>query len=73
MVHTRTGKGVMLDVPESSAEHGCGQAPRSNACPPLPLHPPVNMEQLLAAQYDMMRLLLENETRHGADQQQPRQ
>jgi hypothetical protein len=38
--------------------------------PPPP--PPVSPEQLLATQNDLMRKLIENDERHGADRQQPR-
>jgi hypothetical protein len=73
MVHTRAAKEVVLDVPESSAGHGHGQAPHNNAPAPLPLHPPVSLEQLLATHNDLMRLLMEKEMRRGTDQQQPQQ
>jgi hypothetical protein len=56
MVHTRTFKDPILDIPESSAEHGRGQAPHGNAPPPPP-RLPVSLEQLLATQNDLMRLL----------------
>jgi hypothetical protein len=66
MVCTRAAKVAVLDIPESSAKV-------ANTAPSLPPHPPVSLEQLLATQYDLMRLLMENEMRHGVDQQQPRQ
>jgi hypothetical protein len=71
MVCARTFGDPILDIPMGSAGRGCGQAPRGNAPPPPP-HPPVSLEQLLATWNDLMRLLMENETRHGADRQQPR-
>jgi hypothetical protein len=37
-----------------------------------PSRPPVSLEQLLATQNDLMRLLMENETCCGVDYQQPR-
>jgi hypothetical protein len=73
MVHTRAAKEVMLNVLESSTRCGRGQAPRANTPLPLPPHPSISLEQPLATQYDMMRLLMENEMCRWADQQQPRQ
>jgi hypothetical protein len=68
MVHTRTSKDPILDVPEGSIGRGCAQAPCGNA-PPRPL---VSLEQLLVTQNDLMHLLMENETHNGIDCQQPR-
>jgi hypothetical protein len=68
MVRTRTSEDLILDIPEVSTGCGHGQAPRGNA-PPCPL---VSLEQLLATQKDLMHLVMENETRRGADHQQPR-
>jgi hypothetical protein len=68
MVHTRTFEDPILGIPESSARRGCGQAPCGN----VPPHPPVSLEQLLAMQNDLMRRLIENDERHGAERQQPR-
>jgi hypothetical protein len=73
MVHTRAAKEIMLNVLESSTRCGRGQAPRANTPLPLPPHPSISLEQPLATQYDMMRLLMENEMCRWADQQQPRQ
>jgi hypothetical protein len=67
MVYTRTSEDPILDIPEGSAGRGHGQVPRDNAPP----RPPVSLEQLLVTQNDLMRLLMENETCHGADRQQP--
>jgi hypothetical protein len=57
----------MLDILESSA--GCGQAPRGQAqcgiAPPTPPHPSVSLEQLLAKQNELMRMLLENDMHRG--------
>jgi hypothetical protein len=64
MVHTRTTEELILDILEGSARCGCGQAPRGNAPPPPP-RPPVNLEQLLATQNDLMRRLVENNERRG--------
>jgi hypothetical protein len=60
----------ILDIPEGSTEHRCGHAPCGNA-PPLPPRPPVSLEQLLATQNDLMRRLVENDERRGAERQQP--
>jgi hypothetical protein len=53
--------------PEGSVGCGRGQVPHSGA----PRPPPVNLEQLLATQNDLMRRLVENDERHGAECQQP--
>jgi hypothetical protein len=66
MVHMRTSKEPLLDIPNSSVGCGHGQAPHGNAPPPPPC-PPVSLDPLLASQNDLTRLLMENETRHGAD------
>jgi hypothetical protein len=68
MVHTRTVEELNLDSPEGSAGRGRGQIPRGGAPPP----PPVSLEQLLATQNDLMRRLVENNERCGAERQQPR-
>jgi hypothetical protein len=41
--------------------------PRGGSPPP----PPINLEQLLATQNDLMRRLIENDERRGAERQQP--
>jgi hypothetical protein len=68
MVRTRTVKELNRDSPEGSLGRGCGQVPCGGAPPP----PPVNLEQLLATQNDLMRRLIENDERRGAERQQPR-
>jgi hypothetical protein len=73
MVHMRVAEEQLFDIPESSARRGHGQAPRGNSPPPPPPRSPVSLEQLLVTQNDLMRLLMENEARRGADRQQPRQ
>jgi hypothetical protein len=67
----------MLDIPEGSVGHGRGQVPRGSAPPPPPTPPPpppppISLEQLLATQNDLMRRLVVNDERHGAERQQPR-
>jgi hypothetical protein len=68
MVRTRTFKELSLNSPEGSAGRGRGHVPRGSAPPP----PPVSLEQLLATQNDLMRRLIENDERRGAERQQPR-
>jgi hypothetical protein len=71
MMHTRTFEELNLDSPEGPAGCGRGQVPRGGA-PPPPHRPLVSLEQLLATQNDLMRRLVENDERHGAERQQPR-
>jgi hypothetical protein len=66
MVRIRTSEDPILDIPEGCTGRGRGQAPRGNAPPPPP-HPLVSLEQLLVTQNDLMCLLMENETRCGAN------
>jgi hypothetical protein len=68
MVHTRTVEELNLDRPEGSTGHGHGQIPRGDA-PPLPPQPPISLEQLLATQNNLMRRLVENDERRGAERQ----
>jgi hypothetical protein len=67
-VHTRASEDPIHDIPEGSAGRGRGQAPCGNAPPPPP-HSPVRLEQLLATQDDVMRRLVENDERRGAEHQ----
>jgi hypothetical protein len=69
MVRTRTSEDSILDIPEGSVGHRCGQLPRDP--PPPPPRPLVRLEQLLATQNDLMRRLVENDEHHGAERQQP--
>jgi hypothetical protein len=59
MVCTRATDDDVLDIPKESAPRGRGrgQPPRGNALPPPP-RPPVNLEQLLATQNELMTLLI---------------
>jgi hypothetical protein len=68
MVHTRTSKDSILDIPEGSVGRGHGQVPCGGAPPP----PPVTLEQLLAMRNELMRRLSENDERHGTKRQHPR-
>jgi hypothetical protein len=70
MVRTRTFKELNLDSPKGSAGRGRGQVPRGGAPPPPP-RSPISLEQLLATQNDLMRRLVENDERRGAERQQP--
>jgi hypothetical protein len=67
MVRTRTFKEMSLDSPEGYARRGCCQVPRGGTPP----RPPVSLKQLLATQNDLMRRLIENDERRGAERQQP--
>jgi hypothetical protein len=71
MMRTRTVEELNLDRHDGSTGRGRGQIPRGDAPPPPP-PPPVSLEQLLAMQNDLMRRLVENDERHGAEHQQPR-
>jgi hypothetical protein len=69
MVRTRSTKEQLVDIAESST--GCGQAPHEqaphgNAPLPPPPCPPVSLEQLLATQNELMRMLVENDACRGA-------
>jgi hypothetical protein len=63
MVCTRTFEELRLDSLEGSARRGGGQVPRGGAPP----RPPVSLEQLLATQNDLIRRLIENDERRGAE------
>jgi hypothetical protein len=63
MVCTRTVEELNHDSPEGSLACGRGQVPCGSAPPP----PPVSLEQLLATQNDLMRRLIENDERRGAE------
>jgi hypothetical protein len=56
----------LLDIPEGSVGrgHGCGQAPHANPLPPPP-HAPVSIEELLATQNELMRVVVQNEAHRG--------
>jgi hypothetical protein len=71
MVYTRTFGDPILDIPEGSVGRGRGQVPCSDAPSPPP-RPPVSLEQLLATQNDLMRRLVKNDERRGAERQQSR-
>jgi hypothetical protein len=56
----------MLDLPEGSAGRGRGQVPHANSPPPPP-RAPISIEDLLATQNELMRVLMRNEANHGVD------
>jgi hypothetical protein len=71
MVHTRTGD-FTQDVPEllnartgAAMNELCNSA-RGTPPPPLLPPPPVSLEQLLATQNKLMRILMENFMQHEA-------
>jgi hypothetical protein len=70
MVCTRTSDDPILNIPEGSVGRGRDQVPHGSVPPPP--RPPVSLEQLLATQDDLMRRLVENDERRGAEYQQPR-
>jgi hypothetical protein len=70
-MRTRTSEDPILDISVGFIRCECDQVPCSGASPPTP-HPPVSLEQLLATQNDLMRSLVENDERLGAERQQPR-
>jgi hypothetical protein len=61
----------MHDIPKGSIGHGrgCGQAPHANPLPPPP-RAPVSIEELLATQNELMRVLVQNEAHRGVDHPQ---
>jgi hypothetical protein len=64
----------MLDIPEGSGgrRHGHGQAPCDN--PPLPPpRAPVSIEDLLATENKLTRVLVQNEAHRGVDRLQHQQ
>jgi hypothetical protein len=71
MVRTRSSENPILDIPEGSIGRGLGQVPCGGA-PSPPRRPPISLEQLLATQNGLMRRLVENDERRGAEHQQPR-
>jgi hypothetical protein len=58
----------MLDIPEGFAGrgHGRGQVPHANPLPPPP-RAPVSIEDLLATQNELMRMLMRNEANRGVE------
>jgi hypothetical protein len=71
MVCTWTSEDAILNIPEGSVGRGRGQVPCGGGPPPPTTPPPVSLEQLLAMKNDLMRRLVENDERRGAERQQP--
>jgi hypothetical protein len=59
MVRTKVAEDVAIDIPKGSTGRGRGhgQAPHANPPPPPPCAP-VSIEQLLATQNELMRVLM---------------
>jgi hypothetical protein len=59
MVRIRAAEDATLDIPDGFVgyEHGRGQAPHVNPHSPPP-HAPVSIEDLLATQNELMRVLV---------------
>jgi hypothetical protein len=70
MVRTRATDDAALDIPKGSADHGRGrghgQALHDNPPPPPPCTL-VTIEDLLATQNKLMRVLMQHEAHHGGD------
>jgi hypothetical protein len=71
MVRTRATEDATHDIPEGFAGRGRGrwQAPHANP-PPPPLRAPINIEELLVTQNELMMVLVQNEAHHGMDRPQ---
>jgi hypothetical protein len=67
MVRTRATEDATLDIAEGSIGHG--HAPHVNP-PPPPSCAPDNIEDLLATQNELMRVLMQNEAHRGIDRPQ---
>jgi hypothetical protein len=57
-----------MELPKGSAGcgHSRGQAPHANPPPPPP-HAPISIEDMLATQKELMRVLVKNEAHLGVD------
>jgi hypothetical protein len=71
MVRTRATEDATLDIAEGSIGHGHGRghAPHVNP-PPPPSCTPDSIEDLLATQNELMRVLMQNEAHRGIDRPQ---
>jgi hypothetical protein len=65
-VRTRATEDVALDIPEGSVGRGRGhgQVPHANPLPPPP-RAPASIEDMLATQNELKRVLMRNEANHG--------
>jgi hypothetical protein len=68
MVRTRATEDVALHIAEGSTGrgHGHGQVPDANPPPPQP-YAPIIIEDLLATQNELMRVLVHNEANRGEE------
>jgi hypothetical protein len=68
MVRTRAAEDATLNIPEGSVGrgHGRGQVLHANP-PPHPPWAPVSIEDLLATQNKLMRVLVPNEANRGEE------
>jgi hypothetical protein len=71
MVRTRATEDATFDIPKGSSNpsRGRGQVLHANP-PPPPLRAPVSIENLLATQNELMRVLVHNETNRGEERPQ---
>jgi hypothetical protein len=71
MVRTRAAEDAALDILEGSAGHGRGRAQVLHVNPPPPPpRAPVSIEDLLATQNELMRVLVRNEANCGVERLQ---
>jgi hypothetical protein len=66
MVRIQTAEDVALEITEGSVGRGRGQVPHANPPPPPP-RAPVSLEDLLATQNELMRVLVHNEANRGEE------
>jgi hypothetical protein len=64
----RAAEDAALDIPKGSIGrgHSRGQVPHANPPPPPPWAP-INIEDLLATQNELMRVLVHNEANRGEE------
>jgi hypothetical protein len=71
MVQTRAAEDAVLNIPEGSAGRGRGHGQVLHANPPPPTPwAPVSIEELLATQNELMRVLVRNEANRGVEHPQ---
>jgi hypothetical protein len=71
VVQTRAVEDAAFDIPKvfTGRGHGCGKVLHANPTPP-PQRAPVNIEDLLATQNELMRVLMHNKENHGVERLQ---